>query len=329
MATHCLLVSAGIPHATCPISNDFPPERTVNLKAILFISHAWDHEDHYNELVEILNSITELVWENVSITQGKAIEIATGEKEAPQRQQFLLERSNAVSSSLSKIYAELRQLREDLAEIRKNYSNMEEYKYIDIRIKRAFEKIAEPSFVTTIKSLQKQKSEGNFKYRGVDVDAAILNAEREIQRLTDSTGPLEVDAERLERESKGVDRSLRELQNGLMVHGFLKESDPRKHLFSTSPNLALAIHNRIASSEAVFVIAYPNSAYRTWLEFEYQTAFALRKPFFGLIRDDITDRLPADLSQFGMRPVRWNHPEICEVLEEICKTPKRREHRNK
>jgi len=54
----------------------------------------------------------------------------------------------------------LRRLREDLAEIRKNYLDMEEYKYIDVRIKRAYEKIAEPSFVTTIKSLQKQKSEG-------------------------------------------------------------------------------------------------------------------------------------------------------------------------
>jgi hypothetical protein len=140
---------------------------------------------------------------------------------------------------------------------------------------------------------------------------------------------LEVDAERLERESKGVDRSLRELQSGLMVHGFLKESDPREHLFSTSPNLALAIHNRIASAEAVLVIVYPNSAYRHRLEFEYQTAFALRKPFFGLIRVDITDRLPADLTRFGMRPVRWNRREICEVLEEICKAPIRREHRNK
>jgi hypothetical protein len=83
------------------------------------------------------------------------------------------------------------------------------------------------------------------------------------------------------------------------------------------PNLALAIHSRIASADAVLVIVYPNSAYRAWLEFEYQAAFALGKPLIGLLRDDITDRLPPDLRRFGMLPVPWSRHEICDILDEI------------
>jgi hypothetical protein len=98
-----------------------------------------------------------------------------------------------------------------------------------------------------------------------------------------------------------------------------KEADDRGFLLSRFPNLSLAIHNRIASADAVLVIVYPDSAYRAWLEFEYQTAFALGKPLIGLLREDVTDRLPPDLRQFGMLPVPWNRHEICNILEEICK----------
>ena len=58
----------------------------------LFISHAWDHANHYDDLVDLLNSMKELTWFDVSITKEKAISIATGQDELPQRRQLDLQR---------------------------------------------------------------------------------------------------------------------------------------------------------------------------------------------------------------------------------------------
>ena len=73
----------------------------------LFISHAWDHANHYDDLVDLLNSMKELTWFDVSITKEKAISIATGQDELPQRRQLVLERLDDIDKRARTIDSEL------------------------------------------------------------------------------------------------------------------------------------------------------------------------------------------------------------------------------
>jgi hypothetical protein len=99
------------------------------------------------------------------------------------------------------------------------------------------------------------------------VNAVISDAELAMVRLTDAISQLEVETKRLTRESDGIRSVLWELERELRwsAQFLLKENDPREYLFRNAPNLALAIENRMNSAQAVLVIAYPDSAYRTWL----------------------------------------------------------------
>jgi hypothetical protein len=283
----------------------------MSLRAVLFISHAWNLKSHYNDLTVLLDSITNLVWDNVSVTEDKAIQIATGDNEAPQKIQLLCERRDAIHLSLQNVDGELRQLSEDIVQVRKNYFEMEEHK----------NPVSDLSYAKFLR--ERRKAELDLKYRGIDVAAAICDAERDIQRLTDLIARLQGKQHLLQLESVRCEKSLHRLEDCLRdiddsARLFGKHGDPRQYLLQNSSNLALAIHNRIASAQAVLVIVYPDSEYRTWIEFEYQTAFALGKPLIGILRDDITDSLPPDLSRLGMLPVRWDRQAIQAALEPIC-----------
>jgi hypothetical protein len=137
----------------------------------LFISHPWDHADHYNDLVGDLNSVSTLIWSDLSITQEKAISIQTGEDAIPQRRELLSGRLQTINSQLSTIYNEYQRLGRDLVEIRNRSSEMEQYKDLDMLFAKARERIAESSFVPTIKRLEKLKSRLTLKYSGIDVDS--------------------------------------------------------------------------------------------------------------------------------------------------------------
>jgi hypothetical protein len=204
----------------------------------LFISHGWDRPDYYDELVGILNSVSTLTFSDVSITQEKAISIQTGEDAIPQRRQLLSERLKAINSQSCAIDAEYERLQRDLAEVRHCSLEMQQYKHLDMIFDKAREKIAEPSFVPTIVTLEKLKLRLTSKYNGIDVDSALDDADGKIQELNISIARLEAERVRLNREAKDCRESLDRIDLNVLRLG--KEADDRGFLLSRFPNLSLA-----------------------------------------------------------------------------------------
>jgi hypothetical protein len=189
-----------------------------------------------------------------------------------------------------------------------------DYGTIDRRIWSARQKIG-PVSTELIKTWELEQKRLRLKYDGVDVKVAMNQCECEMQRLPQVIAAVEGDYARLAREQEAIDDSLRESEDLLRGVHLGKDSDPRREFLYRAPNLAVAIHNRVAEASAVLVIVYPYSAYRTCIEFEYHCAFVLGVPILAIARKDLTDRIPPDLIRYGALRVNWDASEIREALQ--------------
>jgi hypothetical protein len=136
--------------------------------------------------------------------------------------------------------------------------------------------------------------------------------ETETLALDDRMLEIRTEIDRLKAEADSCRRWIRDL-SGSYLNDMGKQRDRVMEMY---PNLALAIRNRIAIAHVVFVIVSPHTSYRPWTEFEYQEAFVLRKPTFGMLLPGLAE-MPPDLQRFGIMTCAWNPAAVCESLRRV------------
>jgi len=289
-------------------SNPRHTEAEIDFVIKLFISHAWDRTDLYDELVDVLNTLPAFRWQNLSIPHETAFTIATGVDGSPQRRQLLVNRLDDIEQRSKQIDASLVRQKKRLGELRYEEQELAKYFQIDRLMTEARDAILDPGFTEKIRSLEKLQA----KY---DPDAATIaqrNNRENIQYLKESIAKLDSEGQQLISEAEWCTNSLNNLQSlKLGITG--KQMD---NVIAKFPNLALAIHNRIAAADAVIVIVLPNSAYLQWIEFEYQQAFVLRKPTIGVLHPQVAKSLPPDLRRYAIRPIEWCPDSIRTALND-------------
>ncbi|MGD9818161.1 MAG: hypothetical protein AB7V04_05600 [Desulfomonilaceae bacterium] len=256
----------------------------------------------------LIDSIERFEWTDKSIPYNRAIEIATGKRMAGQMDEFLHARISAINEELGEIL----QLTENLGKEAENLSNIlgeiAYFERLDTLLNYAKTRLSGPELDDTIRKL----SGIGKKYRGCDPYEEKQKVADRKESIIAELDHLSVKVDRLSEERERCKQSIREHQLVLGVTG-----KPRDNAIFSNPNLALAIHNKIADSQIVLIIPSVNSAYRQWIEYEYQEAFVLGKPCYGLISNKTVEELPADLKKYGVMPLPWSKEDISGIFKSL------------
>ncbi|WDP88702.1 MAG: TIR domain-containing protein [Desulfobacter sp.] len=275
----------------------------------IFISHSWENEIFYQNLVTMLNSIIDFNWVNLSISKDQAISVATGEEAIPQRIEFLNNRSAEITKLKYKFSNKLKHLKARRANLKIKEMEIIQYEQIDLLIAEERERILNPGFVAKIKSLEKIKS----RIEG-------LNLQREKKRNQSGLFQLDVEINKVEKrvaKLKDEREDINQCLNNITHIRIGNTGKTRDDVIKKFPNLALAIRNQLAQADLVLIVVQSNSSYQQWIEYEYQEAFVLRKPIIGLLHPDLMENIPPDLKRYGVIPIEWDQHKLAQVLREI------------
>lgn len=275
----------------------------------VFISHPWDRNDLYNELGAILGSAFGAGWCDRSIGRDNAVSIATGEMEVPQRRELLAQRLDAIVARTEEIDATAVWHRARLTDAGHEQEELAACRTIDKLLAAERDRILDPGYDERVRRLERLQR----KYGGVDVDAALRAGIERIQEMESTLAQLRAEMERLVREARACRSSFERLD--VVTLGTTGKS--RDRVLERFPNLALAIRNRIAGSDVVMVVVTPHSAFREWLEFEYQEAFVLRRSTICLLHPGLAVTVPPDLRGYGFECVPWDPAQILDAVRSV------------
>lgn len=273
----------------------------------IFISHSWDHSEYYLELVELLNGIRDLKWDNLSISRNDAIEIAIGPEAKPQRQRFLFERLGEIAIRSNEIRLAIERLFKSLEETIAAADEIQRYLNLNNQLAEIHSNIMQPNFAAKIRQLDRLRN----KYEEKDIFAEQNKIAKRISAIEADIDKLNQENQRLVREANSSQAAPDDI-NAIILGKTGKNRDNVTMLF---PNLAIALRNRIAASDIVLLIALPDMAFHCWMEFEYQEAFIRRKPVLALLHQRLTSILPADLRRYSIEPIAWDQISVESALK--------------
>ena len=266
---------------------------------VIFISHSWSNSSAYKNLCEILDVEFGGNWDNVSITQNTAIAIVSKEHEIPQRRHLILTELEHIEK-LQRIQTDrLLALRNEHAWSLHEAAGIKDYLRRESIRAELFEQILDPGYAAKTARLERLER----KYCDRDVEGEAERLARRIQELAGAVREAENLVQRLERENRLQLQLLAKLDNILEPLIYLGKGRI-DYLLEKFGALALSIRARLSRSHVMVIIAETDSAYRQWIEFEYQAAFDLGIPTLAVVSEG--EQLSPDLRGYGIASTSWS-----------------------
>lgn len=273
----------------------------------VFISHSWNDSRKYRDTIALIDRSLDGGWENNSIPEDRAIALATGgESELTQRRE-LIEASHAAACSRLKIVDNaLRQLESSLEELKRQRPELLSLLDAPWNLEAARIALFDSDQKPRIKLYQERVEQG--KKRDIPGEVNRLNSEiaklhLTVQKKRNRSLELNIDIGRYQASIDRKDFVLLE-----------KRDLQRDQIARKFPNLANAIHQRIAISDVVFILFEKNTPFRVWMEFEYQDAYVQRKPMYAVIHPDGPKIVPADIRSFGVGSIEWSEQKVSNTI---------------
>jgi len=288
-------------------SNALNEKKEMSKNINIFISHSWNMNDYYIELVKLLESGLGSSWNNLSISCDNAVTIATGYEQIPQRIKFLRDSLEELESQKQSIL-DNRLVVFSNFENQKNIDNeLRKCEIIDSLIAQEWEQILNPNFSEKIKYLEKIK----LKSKKFDIGIEKEKSSQLLLEFQNNFIKIDLKIEKLDREINKIKGAIDEVKIDILASTGKRRDD----VMVKFPNLALAIRNKLLKSHVVLVVVETSSAFRSWIEYEYQESFLLKKPIFGVLHPQLAGQIPPDLKHYNVVPVNWEKEQIVNIVK--------------